>query len=271
MDITPLPSLEEFIRTCTGEDCGCGHVVYRGVTDADKHRLVPSVGRIDDFKNDGTYSLVQHEREILHSFKLRSVGVMRSAPQTDWEWLALAQHHGLPTRLLDWSISPLIALYFATEPRIDGATGRIQPPVSDAAVFALHDCSYISTSDHLDPFSFDGPGVFVPPHVTPRISGQGGVFTIQPNPAEELHVAFETCDYRWIKQFRFDKDIVSQIQKELYQLGMRRSLLFPDLDGFAHELRVRHNLADCYVADQCFAAMLNAELSGEPEPPSAGF
>lgn len=240
-------------RDCTIGGCGCGHAVFRGVPDAAKHTLIPSVGRIDGFKKGSQYSLKEHEREILHSFKLRSIGVLRSIPFNEWEWLALAQHHGLPTRLLDWSFSPLIALYFATQPRLNGATGEIELPSADhAAVYALHDCSYISTDQNPDPFAFETPGIFLPPHVTPRISGQGGLFTIQPNPDEELHTSFETCQYRWIKKFLFEKDLVSTIQYQLYQLGIRQSLLFPDLDGFALELRLRHNLSDCYVSDQFF-------------------
>lgn len=250
METGSLASLDEFIRECTGEACGCGHVVYRGVPDADSHKLVPSIGRIDYLKTPLGFS-VRDERELLHGFKLRSVGVMRRVPQSEWEWLALAQHHGLPTRLLDWSASPLTALYFATEPRVCGSTGSILPPSSDVAVFALHDCSYIPTQELRDPFAIEKPGIFVPPHVTPRISGQGGLFTIQLDPAAELQLAFEDCDYRWIKKYRFAKEIVPQIQRQLYQLGVRRSLLFPDLDGFAHELKVRHNLVDCLVEDEC--------------------
>ncbi len=253
METIPVKSLDEFITHCTGNECGCGHVVYRGVPDADNHKLIPSVGRISRFKGDGLYSLDQHEKELLHAFKLRAVAVLQRIPTNDWDWLALGQHHGLPTRLLDWSISPLSALYFATQPHLNPATGEIEEPRADhAAVFALHDCSYISTLAHPDPFQYDQPGLFIPPHVTPRISGQGGLFTIQPNPAEELQIAFESDYFRWIKQFRFDRATVIAIRKQLYQLGIRQSLLFPDLDGFALELRIRYNLADCYFSESAF-------------------
>lgn len=256
MQTIEVKSLQEFIGHCTGANCGCGHVVYRGVTNAERDKLIPSVGRIAAYTKDPLYSLVEHEREILHAFRLRAVGVLRSAPASEWEWLALAQHHGLPTRLLDWSVSPFIALYFATQPRLSSTTGEIEPPLAErAAVFALHDCSYISTADSVDPLTYDKPGLFIPPHVTPRISGQGGLFTIQPDPSQEFQQVFETCDYRWIRQFTFRRDVVSTMQRELFQLGIRQSLLFPDLDGFALELRIRHNLSDCYVADHCFEHM----------------
>jgi hypothetical protein len=234
-----LRSLEHFLKICTGEDCGCGHVVYRGVIDAKAHKLIPSAGRINHF--DGP----EYEREMLHSFRLRSIGVMQSAPQNDWEWLALAQHHGLPTRLLDWSTSPLIALYFATKPEIDGATGDIVFANKPAAIYALHDCSYIPTKGIDDPFLHSKAGIFMPPHVTPRITGQGGLFTIQPDPTIELQSLFEMDNFRWIRKYIISAELTVKIQKQLYQLGIRQSLLFPDLDGIAHELRVRHNLSDC--------------------------
>jgi FRG domain len=259
-------SLQEFIDHCTGDtetNLGCGHVVYRGVPDGEQHKLIPSVGRIKHFQGDpfSISNLTRNEKEIFHSFRLRSTGILRTTPSDEWEWLALAQHHGLPTRLLDWSISPLIALYFATQPRLNPVTGGIEPSKAEyAAVYSLHDCSYITTAK-TDPFSYDTPGVFIPPHITPRISGQGGLFTIQPNPAEELQISFESCEYRSIIKFRFPRDVVTIIQRQLYQLGIRQSLLFPDLDGIALELRIRHNLGDCYVADHCFSPI---PVSGTP-------
>jgi hypothetical protein len=196
--------------------------------------------------------LPQQERELLRAFKLRAVGVLSNEPKNDWEWLALAQHHGLPTRLLDWTFSPLIAAYFATIPRLNAQGDLIEPDAEFAGVYALHDCSYITTEDYVDPFACELPGLFFPPHVSPRISGQGGLFSIQPDPTDELQISFETCEYRYITLFRFSKNIVNDIQKKLYLLGIRQSLLFPDLDDFATEIRMRDTLSDCYVADHCF-------------------
>ncbi len=91
--------------------------VFRGVQDQLEHKLIPSVGRINKFQND-LRQLKKYEQELLSIFKLRAYGKLKRLPRNDWEWLSIGQHYGLPTRLLDWSASPLIAAFFATKPDV---------------------------------------------------------------------------------------------------------------------------------------------------------
>jgi len=80
--------------------------IYRGLSQLD-YILETSLTRLD-----GDY--VDLEKHLLRNFKKYAYN---AHPQgsSDWHWLALAQHHGLPTRLLDWTYSPFVALHFATE------------------------------------------------------------------------------------------------------------------------------------------------------------
>src|SRR5687768_5225840 len=77
--------------------------VFRGVPRS-RHRLQTSL------QSDGFEA---HEKHLLTSFRKYA---LRSAVHGDWvwNWLSLAKHHGLPTRLLDWSYSPYVAMHFAT-------------------------------------------------------------------------------------------------------------------------------------------------------------
>ncbi|MBY3544961.1 FRG domain-containing protein [Rhizobium laguerreae] len=81
-----------------------GRSFFRGVTSV-RHNLTPSVGRVRDLD----YSL-DFEMAVFEQFKREALPYLRSRPNDDWEWLALAQHHGVPTRLLDWSESPYVAV-----------------------------------------------------------------------------------------------------------------------------------------------------------------
>jgi hypothetical protein len=246
METIKIDSLEKLIELVTTGDFSCGHVVFRGVTDSKNHKLIPSVGRIDQSILCGL-SISDYERETLNRFKLRANSEITPQPKDDWEWLALAQHHGLPTRLLDWTSSPLIALYFATKPEIqdDGKLKKCNE--NGGAIYAFHTCSYLDTSCSGPPTDFSGFGLFYPSHITRRITGQFGLFSIQPDPTKELNEVIDENEGNWIKKIEFSRETAQQIQRRLYLLGIRHETVFPDLDGFTFDLKVKFNVTSCHT------------------------
>jgi FRG domain len=93
---------------------------YRGHSDSG-WMLLPSMYRPGvDFNK---------ERELFRDFKIRMSTEGAFNPQNEMDWLFIAQHHGLPTRMLDWTENPLVALFFAVENYSNGKDGKI---------FALH-------------------------------------------------------------------------------------------------------------------------------------
>ncbi len=235
METTQINSFQELTQHFLSYVCG--HHVFRGVQNKN-YSLTPSVGRNSNWE----YT----ERESLRSFKLRAIDRHGYQPLNDWEWLAVAQHHGLPTRLLDWSSSPLVAAYFATLPCVNG-NGRIEECASDgAAIYVAHFCKHLDTSLHNNPWKIQEPGFFFPPHITPRITGQGGLFSIQPQPDVPFEQDFEDGYALTMTKLEFDASTASEIQRALFRLGIRHDMLFPDLDGITNSIKIKNALGDEY-------------------------
>lgn len=188
-------------------------VIYRGMKSV-TFPLIPKIGRL--VPPDSAKSKEWNEKEILRLFKEQSLPYLDFMPTNDWDWLALGQQHGLPTRLLDWTANPLVACYFAVEQEGD----------DDSVIYAYHNKSYIEVEEHRDPFKYRQVGKFIPRHLTRRITTQGGLFTIHPDPYEP----FESED---MDKIIIPHTIRGTLKKTLNKYGVDRFSLFPSLDSLA--------------------------------------
>jgi hypothetical protein len=171
------------------------------------------------------------------------------------------QHYGVPTRLLDWTENPMIALFFAlTSTKKDPTTGK---HIQDAAVWALsprlwnvkvfahvsYDRGPLSVSDRLlkayAPLSDDAeeppalPAAIFGIHNSPRIVAQRGVFTIfgsNITPMESLFIT-EMFDDNALVKYVIPSGAIGLLLQKLLATGYTESMIFPGLDGLAMETK----------------------------------
>lgn len=179
----------------------------------------------------------EYEEQLFISFKRQARIYIKHVPLNDWEWLALAQHYGLPTRLLDWTKNPLAALFFAV--------AEEQKSEVDAFVYALE--SGQLKKGHEDMINLDSPPKggpfkfksdreierFIPPVVDVRMAVQASVFTIQLDP---LIPIIKVAKDR-IKNFTIDPKHCNAIRRDLQRIGINRAILFPDIGNLAENFR----------------------------------
>lgn len=220
--------------------------LFRGQADA-QWVLSPSVHR--------GYT-PQQERYLTNEFRVRARSRYFSCPMSDDYpgWLALMQHYDLPTRLLDWTYSPLVATFFALHP------DYVSPACSaarDACIWAL-DARMLNESQGFEPLIFpldassyeplivpafknrkelNTVGVAMAIEHDPRIQLQQGAFTIHSSrtPIDAMDGAGE-----WLRRLVIPNAAILVLFDELTLLGIRKYSLFPDLSALTSELRTIH-------------------------------
>ncbi len=176
-----------------------------------------------------------------------------------WFRLALAQHHGLPTRLLDWSFSPKVACHFATYEEQhydrDGAIWCVDVAAAAEALparlrrlltteradlFSIEMLEGISTLADLDEMGSAGPFVifFEPPSLDARIINQGAVLSAMPGVDLDLRTYLERQQTpNFCRQIILPKEMKWEIRDKLDQDNVTERILFPGLDGLSRWLK----------------------------------
>jgi hypothetical protein len=201
----------------------------------------------------GQSDVARLELHLLRNFRKYAYG--QTGADSVWNWLALAQHRGLPTRLLDWTYSPFVALHFATS--------DLSLMEEDGVVWAINfveanrflprrlkrildaEGSDTATVDMLGPFGslreFDRLArepfvVFLePPSIDPRIVNQFALFSLMSSPQARLDT-WIAAHPTLIRRVPIPAEAKWEIRDKLDQANINERVLFPGLDGLSRWL-----------------------------------
>lgn len=263
-----VSSVSEYIKKIcelSGEDAP---LWFRGVKDK-SYRLIPTL-----FREKYKY---QDEAHMMNIFRARAIPHLKSIPDTDYEWLFVMQHYGLPTRLLDWSEEPIPALGFAL---LDKQTkkrtledGREEEYYLDSAVYILnplelnrknnlledstHIPNIVTLPDEHDTLfavssefkytirSNQFPIAIIGPLNNERIVAQKGAFTLFPKYSELENIELDReGDNDFLKaKIIIPGNVIESMLQELKYLGVTKGTLFPSLEETAKQIKSDYTMA----------------------------
>lgn len=219
---------------------GCGDTAYK---------LIPTIYR----HPDPHAQPLDLERNLLARFRQRSIPYQKQPFTDDWDQLFFMQHFRIPTRLLDWTENPYIAMYFALafskDAAVDAAVWVLNPSDWNQHVLshigfpgrilgpAEHPMkAYAPTSE--PQFLATKPVAMYGNHNSPRIVAQRGAFCIfgkGPEPMEDIYAL--DFPINCLIKLVFKANAKPDHLRSLHAIGFSESVVYPDLEGLAMELR----------------------------------
>lgn len=217
-----IKTVADFIKNVVDEGKYNPRVVYRGQADH-SWELQPKIDRREflEYRTKWNWSREEHEKELLNDFRKALAGLSVTIPDCEWDLLALGQHHGLATRLLDWTSNPLVALFFALE----------EDRGTDAAVWRYSFGDGINVEE-TSIWESKEMAYFTPSHVSARISAQSGGFVAfpfegHPSQVDEFHLV------------RYKNR--GKLKKQLATLGISEATIYPGIDGLCQHTNWRYS------------------------------
>lgn len=239
-----------------GQNADSNSLWFRGVGSA-AYSLSPSLHRHAAITDTAT--LFAYEDRLLTRFKERSIPYLQHRIEDEWELLFLMQHYGMPTRLLDWTENPFIALFFALSSarRSDGgnyeqdaAVWIMSPSKWNQTIFGhqSYTGSALSPADRMilgykpgsdSKYINDDPAAILGVHNSPRIVAQRGSFCLfgkSLQPMEQIFAAKNFPDDT-LKKLIIPAAMIEPLLQKLVWMGISDSVVYPDLEGLAKETK----------------------------------
>ncbi|HEX6291517.1 MAG TPA: FRG domain-containing protein [Herpetosiphonaceae bacterium] len=227
--------------------------VYRGAANRE-WPLLTSLDRLGGVDPPHTKSHL--EEHILRTF-IRYSRPYVQPPPNEWELLVIAQHHGVPTRLLDWSYSPLIAAHFATlkpRPGCDCVVWKLDWKAVhehfdfQPLAFLIEDLDEVlrgkGHTSSWDLFNVDGADhaafacLFDPPAVDTRLVTQSAAFTLCSDKTRSFDRFLHECGLSSaLTRYVIPAAHVDRVRDQLDLCGIDERKIFPDLSGVAEQVR----------------------------------
>lgn len=228
-----IESLRDYIELLEETLLSNKLTIFRG--QAHDWPLVPRVATVNH-----PLPILENERLMFDTFCREAFPFVHPEPANEWEWLAVAQHHGLPTRLLDWSTNALGALWFTvrapSSPEENGVVWLMIPDEQDVVKHPDHTTS---------PFGGYRTEVYLPRHVSGRVRSQEGAFTVHKYSEEtEEFIPLEKSETQNGKlvKIQVPGSRFPHVRYDLYRCGVHAGSLFPDVTGVAERIRNQYLL-----------------------------
>jgi hypothetical protein len=231
-----------------------GVIWHRGCADFDNHHLSSSLYRHKTIT--AAKDLLALEVRMISHFRQRSIPfVARPLENNDWERLFFMQHFEIPTRLIDWSENPFVALYFALSTKPDAGDPDAVIWIVDPVAWNRKSMDHISysggiltvenslTDTYKPGADFDDmntdPIAIYGFHNSPRIVAQRGVFTICGKDTAHMEDIYACGNYPAdsLLKVRILKADKQNILNSLFKVGFTHSVVYPDLAGLAKEMK----------------------------------